>query len=733
MIFKPPGNIFIKKACGVIAIWLLFILQPAEITLAQSKIDSLRTSLNELSDNTAKVDVLNELCLLYAEKSPETAFIYCRQAAALADSLNYRDGVAKNLTYSAAISYFRKSYGLALADYRKALALYTSIGDQSGMVFCLRGISEMCDELQDDSCSLTNLNKSVLLNQSLNAKNEEAEDYVRIAMIYNRKSNYSETLNYYNKALRLKTDLGMKQDAAAIHNNIGILYRKQGEFDKALESYLKSLKLKEEQQDLKGMRSSRNNIGALYWYLKDYAEALKFYQAAMDISEKLHDDFGVAMSKSNIADVYRKTGKEDLALQLYLQSLEILEKLDAQTEVATVLTNIADMHLKKGSFKESLNLHQKALDIRRKFGMGEAIASSMNNIGAVYFAMGSYDMAIDYCQRSAYKADSIGAIQVLTEAYKNLSEAYSMYGQPQNELKYFKLYTMTKETIDNYETNKKINQLASDYEKPISVSNNGNSPVAMKGVKPVAPNFSENEIKLGEYYALLLAVQDYNPNSGITDLKYPINDASELTDILTSSYGFKKEHITQISNPRLLEVTAALESISDSISPEDNLIIFYAGHGFWDEKFQRGYWFPQDATLDNRGSWFSNTELQDYLRAIKSKHTLLIADACFAGSLFSMSREVAMEDASKSVHYKYKLCSRQAITSGTMETVPDASVFMRYLVKQLKENDEKYLPVGELFHYLQNAVANNSDNLPQYGVIRDTGHEGGDFIFIKRE
>ena len=72
------------------------------------------------------------------------------------------------------------------------------------------------------------------------------------------------------------------------------------------------------------------------------------------------------------------------------------------------------------------------------------------------------------------------------------------------------------------------------------------------------------------------------------------------------------------------------------------------------------------------------------------------------------------------------------MTSGTLKEVPDRSVFLLYLNKRLQENTQPYISAEELFSSFKTAVLNNSPNIPQYGEIKDTGDEGGDFIFIKK-
>jgi hypothetical protein len=74
------------------------------------------------------------------------------------------------------------------------------------------------------------------------------------------------------------------------------------------------------------------------------------------------------------------------------------------------------------------------------------------------------------------------------------------------------------------------------------------------------------------------------------------------------------------------------------------------------------------------------------------------------------------------------------MTSGTLTTVPDQSVFIEYLVKNLEINELPIITAGQLFAKFKIAVINNSPNgqVPQYGVIHQADDEGGDFLFLKR-
>jgi hypothetical protein len=236
----------------------------------------------------------------------------------------------------------------------------------------------------------------------------------------------------------------------------------------------------------------------------------------------------------------------------------------------------------------------------------------------------------------------------------------------------------------------------------------------------------------GKYYALLIGIDEYE-DPAISDLDKPIKDAESLAEVLKTHYVFEEENVKILKNATRRNIIDALVDMRKVITPQDNLLLFYAGHGYYDEESDIGYWIPSDGRDKNTSTadWFRNSALTDEINAIKSKHTLLIADACFSGSIFKTRK--AFMDASLAINKLYELPSRKAMTSGTLTEVPDRSAFIQYLLKRLESNTDKYLTSEQLFSSMRMAVINNSDVVPSYGVINKAGDEGGDFIFIRKE
>jgi hypothetical protein len=285
-------------------------------------------------------------------------------------------------------------------------------------------------------------------------------------------------------------------------------------------------------------------------------------------------------------------------------------------------------------------------------------------------------------------------------------------------------------------------------EKPVKKTENKPAPAVKDKTEVVKTETKRSEIQTegemqelhaadvdfsagGKYYALLIGISDYNdPN--IPDLEnLPVNDAEALGKVLKSSYTFNPDDINVLKNPTRREIVIALDELSKKATANDNVLIFYAGHGHYEDDSDIGYWLPKDAEVSNSANWLYNDQLTASIRKIKSLHTLLISDACFSGSIFK-NRSISLTGATDVIKKKYQLPSRKAITSGTLKTVPNKSVFIKYLLDRLEKNKDKYFSASGLYQALEAPVGNNSTSLPQYGVINNVGDEGGDFIFIRK-
>ena len=134
-----------------------------------------------------------------------------------------------------------------------------------------------------------------------------------------------------------------------------------------------------------------------------------------------------------------------------------------------------------------------------------------------------------------------------------------------------------------------------------------------------------------KYYALVIGNNNYEH---LEKLDAAEKDAEVIADVLTNKYGFE---VDLLLNADYDTTVNSLFKITNKLKKDDNLLIYYAGHGELDKAENRGYWLPVDASYELRSKWISNQRIVDRIKATKAKHVLLIADSCFSGTLMRSS------------------------------------------------------------------------------------------------
>jgi hypothetical protein len=256
-------------------------------------------------------------------------------------------------------------------------------------------------------------------------------------------------------------------------------------------------------------------------------------------------------------------------------------------------------------------------------------------------------------------------------------------------------------------------------------------------LKGININNAIKELKVGNYYALIIGIDEYNGTSW-RKLKNGVNDAKAMEQLLKTKYKFevfKTLYNAQATRAKIIE---SLEWLVANVKSNDNVLIYYSGHGEMKKELNKGYWVPADANSNSVSQFISNSDLQTFLGGIKSKHTLLMSDACFSGDIFRGNTvSIPFENSEKYYSKVYEQMSRQAISSGGIEPVMDGgkeghSVFAYYVLKALKSNDDKYYDASQLFEKIKIPIINNSNQTPDFSSIKNTDDEGGHFIFIKK-
>jgi len=243
----------------------------------------------------------------------------------------------------------------------------------------------------------------------------------------------------------------------------------------------------------------------------------------------------------------------------------------------------------------------------------------------------------------------------------------------------------------------------------------------------------------GRYRALVVGNDDYrDPQKRWPSLKTAVAGARAVADMLKNRYAF--DDVQLLENATRREMLIALDELGRDVLPNDNVLVYYAGHGFLDNETGKGYWVPVDAVGTDQTTFLRNSTIRDELNTIaaRGRHTLLIADSCFSGSLLRSGTR-SLPPQTNSERYYQKVAQKKSVqimAAGGVEYVDDNyratghSPFTHFLLNELEYSDQPLLTVSELSQNVEKAVANNVSQVPETGVLQGAGDELGEFIFI---
>lgn len=244
----------------------------------------------------------------------------------------------------------------------------------------------------------------------------------------------------------------------------------------------------------------------------------------------------------------------------------------------------------------------------------------------------------------------------------------------------------------------------------------------------------------GKRTALLIATDKYKE---FPTLANPILDAKSLQKALENSYGFETKLVPNPGKDELFQTIAELGK--KSYGPADELLIFVAGHGTFDEGVLKdGMLVCTDSrkTDPSFSSYITYDTLSRILDNLPCRHVLLLMDVCFGGTF---DKRVADEqsgtrgddpysdaDTETLLRRSVKWTTRKMLASGGKEPVSDGrpgqhSPFVRKLLEILE-------PTGRPKVITFEDIVAPMSRLQTSAIYGDFGHyePGSGFFFVRR-
>jgi hypothetical protein len=235
-------------------------------------------------------------------------------------------------------------------------------------------------------------------------------------------------------------------------------------------------------------------------------------------------------------------------------------------------------------------------------------------------------------------------------------------------------------------------------------------------------------------YALLFLTDKYD-NWG--SLVNPIADGRAIAANLEKLYGFK---VDVVENPSQDQIFRKVREYTEKkYQPLDQLMIFFAGHGYFDETFKEGFVVVKESMKDDPGktSYVSYNRLRNVLNVIPCEHVMLMMDVCFGGTFDDAIASARDADVYKEVSQsefiirKLAVKTRKYLTSGGKQYVSDGipgkhSPFAKRVIDALNSlgGSDGILTLTEMYPYVDKL---NPE--PRLGKFGDDA-PGSEFIFV---
>jgi len=253
-----------------------------------------------------------------------------------------------------------------------------------------------------------------------------------------------------------------------------------------------------------------------------------------------------------------------------------------------------------------------------------------------------------------------------------------------------------------------------------------NKETSKRDISGLEQDPKNSNLPKGNNYLLTIGIDQY---AHCQPLHNAVKDAKDVAKILLEKYDFLSDHHVGLEDPTATkdQIIDTFRSLKKRIQPQDNLIIYYSGHGDLDRDFDESYWITIECRKGKIGDYLPLDQVIKFVKAIKTHHTLLIIDACFAGAslVTRRSNTAALE----------KDASRYVIASGRKEFADDGkpgenSPFAKALIDKLRKNEESLLAT-DLGQYVmkQTIKASNQTQRPIHNPLRLPEDQGGQFVF----
>lgn len=358
------SKINLKQSKGIYVIALVTLLSYGSLVAQISQIDSLKQLVQNGQQDTAMVNVLNNLSIAILQKEDiAESLLYSKQANELATELGYTRGMAYAQKNMGLAEYYQGNNLEVMDHWTKSLETFETIRDTIGM--------------------------ATLVNN--------------LGAVYYSQGSHTRALEYYLRSLSLSEKTKDPLSIAKALGNIGGLYSEMQDYEKALEFFNKIEKYRNDIRNSDVITSYLMGVGEVYFEQGFYDDAAKYYEEALAGSQN------ITLRADNLIKlgvVEFKKEKKQKAIDYLDEAYRIAKENNQQSEVIQALIALGQVYASDNQTK-SISAFKEAESLAKIIEANDELRDIYQELSNAYADEGSFQNAFKYQTLYLAKKDSL--------------------------------------------------------------------------------------------------------------------------------------------------------------------------------------------------------------------------------------------------------------------------------------------------------------------------------------
>ena len=423
---------------------------------------NLKDQLQKSKRDTSRVQILLELCKK-VENSDEQLY-YSNRAISLSKELNYPIGVALAEIKQSEAYIDRGEYADALNSLEYSLEYFQSWKEHEGYAKALLNMGRSYDFQNRFDTAFSYYDSAIYYAFQNGHMEILAESHYFRAGLYNAIGENLEAEGSILQAFAHYDSLNSKENLWYVLNVMGVIYDDLGNYPKALNSYMQALEIVEELKEVDGQIMILNNIATFYYQVGKLDESLKYYDLALGQTVGRIEDDANWYLFGNKAQIHAELGDTVGALVNFRKALELSKDLKDECEQVYILEGIGFIMAQKNELDSAKLCFNLAIDLSKKCNNQLVMTTTKRGLGELLVKEGNYKIAERLFKESLTLSEKF---QFPKEKEKASFQLYllSKRRKRNNEaLRFFEMYSATKDSLFGKETNMAISRISSEFE-----------------------------------------------------------------------------------------------------------------------------------------------------------------------------------------------------------------------------------------------------------------------------